>query len=86
MAGHHLRALGLDAQELTGTSTYIAVAGAVETIATDAVLLVQLIGDSIHKGLWRHGLMEGGVEYTHLRQTGHQLLHGVHTLQVSGVV
>ena len=57
-----------------------------EAIATNAILLVQLVGNGIHESLRRHGLMEGGVEYAYLRQAGHQLLHSVHTLQVGGVM
>ena len=57
-----------------------------ETIAAHAVLLIQLVGDSIHISLGRHGLMEGGIKNTYLRQTRHQFLHGINTLQVSGVV
>ena len=61
-------------------------AGSVEAIATDAVLLVELVGDGVHKSLGRHGLVESGIEHTHLRQTRHQLLHSVYTFQIGGVV
>ena len=57
-----------------------------EAVATDAVLLVKLIGNGIHESLGRHGLVEGGVEDAHLGQTGHKLLDGVDALQVGGVV
>ena len=57
-----------------------------EAIATHAILLIELVGDGIHISLGGHGLMEGGIEHAHLRQTRHQLLHGVHTLQVGRVV
>ena len=57
-----------------------------ETIAAHAVLLIQLVGDSIHISLGRHGLMEGRIKNTYLRQTRHQFLHGINTLQVSGVM
>ena len=57
-----------------------------ETIAANAVLLVKLVGNGIHKGLWRHGLVEGSVKHAHLRQSRHQLLHGIHTLQVGRVM
>ena len=60
--------------------------GAMETITADTILLIEFVGDSVHKGLRRHGLMEGSIKYTHLRQTWHQLLHGIHTLQVCGVM
>ena len=57
-----------------------------ETIATDAVLLVQFVGDGIHISLWRHRLVESCVEHAHVRQARHQLLHGIHALQVGRVV
>ena len=57
-----------------------------KTIATHTVLLVQIVRDSVHISLSRHGLVEGGVEHTYLRQTWHQLLNSINTLQVSGVV
>ena len=86
MTGNDLGALGLHAQELQGASADIAVRGAVETIAAHAVLLVQLIGDGIHIGLGGHGLVESGIKDTYLRQTGHEFLHGIDTLQVGRVV
>ena len=86
MASYHLRALSGDTQELTGTGRHIAVAGAVEAIATNAVLLVQLVRNGIHECLGRHGLMEGGVKHTHLGQARHQFLHGIHALQVGGIM
>ena len=57
-----------------------------ETVATDAVLLVEFVGNGIHISLGRHGLMESSVEDTHLGQSWHQFLHGVHALQVGGVM
>ena len=57
-----------------------------ETVATHTILLIEFIGDGIHIGLGRHGLMEGGVEHPHLGQTGHQFAHSLHTLEVGGVV
>ena len=86
MTGHHLGTFGGNAEELAGTGRHIAVAGAMETIATDAVLLVKLVGNGIHISLGRHGLMESCVEDTHLGKSRHQFLHGVHTLQVGGIV
>ena len=86
MAGYHLCALGRDAQELACTLRDIAVGGTVETVATDAVLLIQLVGDGIHIGLGGHRLMESGVEHAYLRQARHQLLHSVHTLEVGRIM
>ncbi len=57
-----------------------------EAIAAHAVLLIEFVGDGIHIGLGGHGLVESGIEDAHLRQTGHEFLHGIHALQVGGVV
>ena len=86
MAGNHLGAFSLHAQELQGAGADIAVRGSVETIAAYAVLLVQLVGNGIHISLGRHGLVESGIKDTYLRQTGHELFHCIDTLQVGRVV
>ncbi len=86
MAGNHLGALSRDSEELTCTGTYITVRRAMETITTDAVLLIQFVRNGVHISLSRHGLMEGCVEHAHLRQSGHQLLNSVNPLKVCGVV
>ena len=57
-----------------------------ETIATNTVLLVQLVRDSVHISLSWHCLMEGSIKYTYLRQTRHKLLNGVYTLKVCRVM
>ena len=58
-----------------------------EAIAADLVILIVLIGQSIHVSLGGHGLVEGGVEHGHL---GHVLAHdggaGVDAGDVGGVV
>ena len=58
----------------------------VETIATYTILLIKLVRNGIHIGIVGHGLMEGGIKHAHLRQSWHQLLNCVHTLQVGWVM
>ncbi len=48
------------------------VAGAVEAVAPDVVLLVQLVGQAVHVRVRGHGLVEGSVEHAHLRQATHR--------------
>ncbi|CSB05575.1 Uncharacterised protein [Vibrio cholerae] len=52
-------------------------AGAVETVAADTVLFVQFMRDSTSECLFRHGLVEGGIEHSKLWQawkSGHSSL------------
>ena len=48
-------------------------ARAVEAVAAHLVLLVVAVGDAVHEGVLRHGLVEGGVEHAHLRDVGQGL-------------
>ena len=41
-------------------------AGAVEAVAADAVLLIVFVGDGVHVGLRRHGAVERGVEHSNV--------------------
>ena len=63
MADHNLSALGVTAGDLEEVTAHIAVAGAVEAVFADVVLLVVLMGHSVHIRLLGHGLMKGGVEH-----------------------
>ena len=86
MAGDDLLVFGIDAEEVAHALCHVAVAGAVETIAADAILLIQFVWYGIHVSVVGHGLVEGGVEHAHLRQTGHQLANGLDSLEVRWVV
>ena len=62
-------------------------AGAVEAIATDAVLLIVLIGDGEHVSLFGHGLMEGGIEYrNHGGILAEYFLAGLHSGSLRRIV
>ena len=86
MAGDDACTLWTDAKELADTLRHIAVASTVETIATDTVLLVHRVGDSIHVGVVWHGLMESGVKDANLRNVREDACDGINALQISGVV
>ena len=62
MAGDELQALNRLFQVLCSLVCNVLVAGAVETVAADAVLLVVLIGDGVHISLRGHGAVERSVE------------------------
>ena len=59
---------------------------AVETVTTNRIFLVQLVGQCIHVCIIRHGLVESRIEDSHLRHARQTLLYRVNTLQVSGVM
>ena len=59
--------VGVKPEDLAGAAADVAVAGAVEAVATDLVLVVEAARDGVHVGLRRHRLVEGGVEDHHLR-------------------
>ena len=61
-------------------------AGAVEAVAPDLVLLIPGVGQGVHVGLGGHGLVEGGVEHGHHGGAGHELPAGLDSDDVGGVV
>ena len=70
MAGDKAVVVGVKPEDLAGTVADIAVAGAVEAVATDLVLIVEAARDGVHVGLRRHRLVEGGVKDHHLGSLG----------------
>ncbi len=66
VAGDDVRVLGEALEQLHGARGHVAVAGAVEAVAADLVLLVQLVGQAVQVGGRGHGLVERGVEDGHL--------------------
>eukprot|EP00123_Amoebidium_parasiticum_P018240 comp24145_c0_seq1/m.43917 comp24145_c0_seq1/g.43917 ORF comp24145_c0_seq1/g.43917 comp24145_c0_seq1/m.43917 type:complete len:327 (+) comp24145_c0_seq1:858-1838(+) len=67
-------ALGEGLAELfCGAGGDICVTCAVETVSADALLLVVLVVDWVHEGMWGHGLVERRVEARNLRHPGEHL-------------
>ena len=64
----------------------VLVAGAVEAVAADLVLLIVLVGQSVGVGHGGHGLMERGVEHGDHGSVGHESLAGLDADDVGGVV
>jgi hypothetical protein len=62
-------------QDFGGLQRDVAVRGAVEAVAADAVLLVEVVGQAVEVGVGRQRLVEGGVEDGDLRHVGEHL-HG----------
>ena len=86
MAGDQLDLLRGLAQHGGGPARHVFVAGAVEAVAADLVLLIIGVGQGVHVGLGGHGLVEGGVEHGHHGHAGHHLLAGPDAGEVGGVV
>ena len=86
MAGDDLQLFDGLAHQLGAAGGDIAVRGAVEAVAADAVLLVIIIGDRVHIGLSGHGLVESSVEHGDHRDVAHNGLAGVDAGDVGGVV
>ena len=61
-------------------------AGAVETVTADFILVVIIHRKGIHISLLGHGLMESGIKNCDHGSVGHQSLAGINTDQVGGVV
>ena len=86
MAGDDALLFGLHMEEVAHPTGYVAVARAVEPIAAHAVFRVEFVGDGIHIGFLRHGLVERRVEHAHLRQSRHEFGYCLHTFQVGRIV
>ena len=86
MASDDLLSLYVLAQHLAHTVGYIAVAGAVETIAAHVILLVKLVRHGIQISVVGHCRMERVVEHAHLRNIWHEMVNGADAFQVACVV
>ena len=86
VAGDDFQLLNGLAQHGGSAGGDIAVGGAVEAVAADLVLLIELIGQGVDIALGGHGLVESGVEHTHHGHTGHDLLAGLDAGDVGGIV
>ena len=82
MAGDYLCALGFAAEQFYHLAGNIAVGGAVRTVTADVVLLVHFVGQRVHVGFRRHGLVERGVKYEHLRNARHYRKTSVNSLEM----
>ena len=86
MADDYLKILAVLAQYLCSARRYIIMAGSMETVTADLILLIILLGQTVHICLSGHGLMECGIEYCCLGHTRHILCACTDADQVSGIV
>ena len=86
VAGDDFLLLGVNAEELAHASRHIAVACAVESVATHAVFAIIFVGKCIHICLCRHCLVESSVEHCHLWHTGQHSRDGIDSCHIHGIV
>jgi len=86
MAGDELQALNGLLEVLSSLVSNVLVAGAVEAVAADAVLLIVLIGDGVHISLRGHGAVESGVEDSDHRDVAEDLAGCLDAEDACGVV
>ena len=86
VAGDELELFDGLAHQLGAAGGDIAVGGAVEAVAADAVVLVVLVGDGVHERLAGHGLVERGVEHGNHGHVAHDVAAGLDAGDVGGVV
>ena len=86
MAGDDLDLAVIQTEELGSASAYIAMRSTMEAVSANAVFLIHLIRERVHIAVLRHRLMECGIKHAYLRQTGHQLVDCLYTLQVGRVM
>jgi hypothetical protein len=87
VAGDHAQALVVGAAEKSRKAArHEAVGSPVEAIATDAVALVEHIGERVQERRLGHALVERRVEDGHVRSIGKELARGAISLDVGRVV
>ncbi|EFC87067.1 hypothetical protein NEIMUCOT_06525 [Neisseria mucosa ATCC 25996] len=86
MGNHHAQVFFVFTEETGGFIRNVAVAGTVRAVATQAVFFIQFMRDRVCVGMFRHGLVEGGVEYDNVGQTFENALCGTQTQEVRRVV
>ncbi len=62
MSGKDLEVIDRAVEDLGCAEGDVVVAGAVEAVAADRVVLVEFVGESVEVGVARDGVVEGGVE------------------------
>jgi len=86
MACDYLGVVIVEAEKFACAFGYIAMAGAVESIAAHMVFLIEFVGDGIEIGVVGHGTVERVVEHCHLRHARHEGVYGADAPQMSGVM
>ena len=86
MCYHTVELVAGNAEHICGNVGDVLVAGAVEAVAANTVLISQVIRNSVTPGVLGHGRVERGIEHSNLRQVWPGVEGGTHTLHVRGVM
>ena len=86
MTADQSESVGPAIQELRSSQADVLMGGAVEPVAANPVLLVQLIGEAVEVGLRRHRVVEGSVEDRDLWRRGKEPPHRADPFQVQRIV
>src|SRR5262245_61515287 len=73
-------------QQTSGPLRHESMAGAMEAVATDTMLLIKVIWKRVEVGPLRQGLVKSGIENRHLWEPGKEILRGPDTHDVSRIV
>ena len=84
VAANYLEVFPVLANHLGSLFCYKAVACSVEAVATEMILLVVFVWQTIEERLRRKCLVESGIEYNCLRNIRQYFAHSVDTCQVTG--
>jgi hypothetical protein len=86
VAGYEIGIRRIALHDLAGAGSDIAVARAMESVAADLVLVIELARQTVHVGGRRHGLVEGCIEHRDIRCPGHELHRFVDADEVRRIV
>ena len=86
MAHYYPKLLTVLSDKLCSPCGYIVMAGTVETVTADLILLIILIRKSVHICPLRHSLMECRIEYCSLWNSGHIFLTGIDSYEICRIV
>ena len=86
MRHHTVKFVAVNTEHICGNMRDVFVAGAVEAVAANAVLISQVVRNSVAPGVLGHGRVERGIEHGNLRQVWPGVEGSTHTLHVRRVV
>ena len=86
VAGDQFQIIHVDVQHFRSFLGHIFMRGSMESVFTDAVVLICFIRNRIEICLRPHGLMERSIEYRHHRYAGNQLTAGFDAVEIRWIM
>ena len=86
MANNDFRLILVQSSKTNGFLRYISMAGSMETIATNGILLVILCRNRIVIGFLRKGHTESGIKHSHIFLTGNNLLTSLNAHKIRRIM